>query len=455
MTTFVKRGGRVVFFLLLIGAISSLPTRAQESRKNAVVRAVEKAGAAVVNVNTEEHVRGRVNPFSGWGNDFFEEFFGDFFESFPERDYKRQSLGSGVIIDPRGYILTNEHVISQASKIKVSLINNREYEAQLIGADPRSDLAVLKISASTSLPYLKMGRSDDLMIGETIIAIGNPFGLSHTVTTGVISAMHRSLKTDNRVYTDFIQLDASINPGNSGGPLLNINGELVGVNTAIYQQAQGIGFAIPIDRAKRIVRELIAHGEVKEIWLGLIVEDVTPRLARSLGYPQNYGVVVRRVHQRSPAEAAAFRPGDILTAIGRQKLGDKDVYLDLISSYGPNDTLQFTYFRQGREGRTSLVARVVPRELAEELGRDLLGISVNPLSRRFGPSKGVVVSNVQKNSPAGKIGIQAGDLIRQINKQRIEGLQDFRQAVLSLLNRNNALLLVQRGSYGYYVTLDL
>ncbi|MBW2569370.1 MAG: trypsin-like peptidase domain-containing protein, partial [Deltaproteobacteria bacterium] len=235
-----------------------------------------KVSPAVVNINSEYEVRRRVNPFSGFSRDpFFDSFFKDFFDPGFEQRYKRTSLGSGVIIDgKRGLILTNAHVLAKSATITVILNDERKFDARIIGADPDSDLAVLRISSKNPLPAVEMGDSNDLMIGETIIAIGNPFGFSNTVTTGVISAINRSIRADDAVYHDFIQLDASINPGNSGGALLNINGELIGINTAIYAKAQGIGFAIPINKAKRIVSDLIQYGKVVQIWLGLTVQDL-------------------------------------------------------------------------------------------------------------------------------------------------------------------------------------
>ncbi len=220
------------------------------NRETPIVKAVRKTSPAVVNISSAVQVRKRTSPFSGYGfNPFFEEFFRDFFDPRFERRQQYTSLGSGVIIDgEKGLILTNAHVIQKTGTIKVMLENELEFEARIVGADPDSDLAVLQIDAENRLPAIKMGSSADLMIGETVIAIGNPFGFAHTVTTGVISAINRSIRAEDRVYHDFIQIDASINPGNSGGPLLNINGDLIGINTAIYAKAQGIGFAIPISR---------------------------------------------------------------------------------------------------------------------------------------------------------------------------------------------------------------
>jgi len=431
-------------------------------RKNAIVRVVEKVGPAVVNINTEEIIEEEFNPFRGLSSPFFEEFFRDFFEAFPKRNYKRQSLGSGVIIDPQGYILTNEHVISRATSIRVTLIDNREFEARLIGADARSDLAVIKIDSRQPLPYVKMGRSDDLMPGETVVAIGNPFGLSHTVTTGIISALHRSIKVDKkRIYSDFIQVDASINPGNSGGPLLNINGELIGINTAIYQGAQGIGFAIPIDRAKRIVDDLINYGKVEEIWLGIMVQDLNPELSAQFQYPYNFGVLISRVSRGSPGQEADLRPGDIIEEIDGQKVLSSQLYFDLISSYTVNDRISVKYFRDGQTRTTTLIAKTMPLALVDQIAREVIGVSVKDISLRtkiqyhLYTSRGVVITQVEAGSPAERIGIRPGDVIRQINSLEINDLKDFKKAISSLGNDRSVLLLIQRGSQGYYVTLPL
>ncbi|MGD1999400.1 MAG: trypsin-like peptidase domain-containing protein, partial [Desulfobacterales bacterium] len=270
----------------------------------------------MVNISSVISARKRSGPFSSFGlNPFFDSFFKDFFDPYLERQPERSTLGSGVILDgKRGLIITNAHVIANAGTIKVTLRDEREFEAEIVGADPDFDLAVLRIQSKALLPEVKMGSSDDLMIGETVIAIGNPFGFSHTVTTGVISAIDRSIRTDDRVFHEFIQIDASINPGNSGGPLLNINGELIGINTAIYAKAQGIGFAIPISKTRKIISDLIAHGEVIEPWIGIIVQNIDAGLARYLNVPTKSGVLVRTVENGSPAAKAGTREGDIILA---------------------------------------------------------------------------------------------------------------------------------------------
>jgi serine protease Do len=433
------------------------PVHAQE-RRTPVVIAIEKVSPAVVNINTEEVIRQRANPFSGLGDEFFDQFFQDFF---PPQNYKRQSLGSGVIINQKGYILTNEHVISRASTIKVTLSDNREFDAHLVGADSRSDLAIIKIDSDKPLPFAQMGASADIMIGESVIAIGNPFGLSHTVTTGIISAVNRSIKgEDGRVYSDFIQIDASINPGNSGGPLLNINGEVIGINTAIYQRAEGIGFAIPIDRAKRIVNDLIKYGEVHEAWIGLFVQELTPQIARSFGYSNTKGVIISRIFKGGPSERVGLKRGDIILSIGGKPIKTIDDYYDLIYGYGHNDKIDITIFRDGKKIVFNVVAQAMPEELYDEIALEWLGISVDEITNKevkkykLFTNSGVIITRVEKGSPSGKIGIEEGDVLSQINQTKIENVKDFKKAILTVRKGSSVLLLIQRGKYGYYVTLE-
>ncbi|MGQ9857679.1 MAG: Do family serine endopeptidase [Thermodesulfobacteriota bacterium] len=432
-----------------------------ELRRSAVVKAVERATPAVVNVSTEQELHRRPGIFPGFrGDSFFEEFFRDFLTPFP-RGPARTSLGSGVVVDPKGLILTNEHVIQGASSIRVTLSDQREFEAKVVGADPPSDLAVLRIQTKESLPVIPMGRSNDLMIGETVIAIGNPFGLSHTVTTGVISALNRSIRTESRVYRDFIQTDAAINPGNSGGPLLNIDGELIGINTAIYQKAQGVGFAIPIDRAKRIMRELIEHGEVHPAWIGLEVQSLDQALARSLGLEGRHGVLVTQVNPGGPAEKAGLRKGDLITSVGQTPITSRQDFWEALSSYTGGSQITIGIVREGREQKVRVQAGSMGPKEAARLAEGLLGLTVGPVSpaQRKGPRRasapGVVVKAVDPQGLARRVGIQEGDLIRQVNDTEIRSLEDYEAAMTRALRRDNVTLLVQRGSYGYYVTLEL
>ncbi len=445
--------------IILFAAASSLG--ASDLRRSAIVRAVEKASPAVVNVNSDQAMSERSSPFRGFlGDSFFDEFFRDFLAPHP-RGQTSTSLGSGVVIDKRGYVLTNHHVCQGASRIRVTLADRREFVAKLIGADPPSDLAVLRVETKEDLPVIPMGRSDDLMIGETVIAIGNPFGLSHTVTTGVISALNRSVRTEPRVYQDFIQTDAAINPGNSGGPLLNIDGELIGINTAIYQKAQGVGFAIPIDRAKRIVQDLIHYGEVHPAWIGLEVQDLDDRLAKAFGLEGKGGVLVTDVTRSGSAERAGIRKGDLITALGQRPTTSRKEFLRALSAYTATSDIAIRYIREGREREATVKAEALTAEQAMKEAEARLGLAVGPvtgaLRRELGLSSdaGVVVVSVQPQGLAHRSGIRRGDLIRQVNDREISTLQEYQKAMAAALRRENVLLLIQRGAFGYYLTLEI
>jgi serine protease Do len=306
----------ILLVTLLAGGAHAAAPETDPLRRSRVVEAIERAGPAVVNISTEQTVVQRPMPFP---DPFFEEFFRDFFDARPRRS-TRTSLGSGVIVRADGTILTNEHVILRGGRIHVTLADGREFDAKLVGRDPDSDLAVLRIDTGKSLPHIALGSADDSMIGETVIAIGNPFGLSHTVTTGVVSAIKRSLRTGGRIYTDFVQTDASINPGNSGGPLLNILGELVGINTAIYGSAQGIGFAIPVDRARRVLGDLVSGRKAT-------APDPNQLAWELLGLQARAGdgaLVVSRVRSGSAAERIGIERGDVLLGLDGEALDSLD-----------------------------------------------------------------------------------------------------------------------------------
>jgi Do/DeqQ family serine protease len=434
-----------------------------QGRETPIVRAVREVGPAVVNISSAIESRNQRSPFSGFGFDsFFEEFFKDFMDPRFESRRRHTSLGSGVIIDgDRGLILTNSHVIEKASTIKVVLQDEREFEARVVGADPDSDLAVLKIETEEGLPAVAMGSSDDLMIGETVIAIGNPFGFSHTVTTGVISAVNRSIRSEERIYREFIQIDASINPGNSGGPLLNINGELIGINTAIYAKAQGIGFAIPINRARRIVADLIQYGEVKQAWIGLVVQDIDERLAQYLKYPAAKGVVVTSVEEDSPAEQAGFLEGDVISAVDQRKIKSRDDYLGATRSLAADQKVGFEIWRAGNSRRMSLETRLFPLELADRLARRLLGITVSDISAKsrkahgISARNGVVISTLAPKSYLYRIGARPGDVIRQMDDMTIASKTDFDKTIIKYRLKPSLVLLLQRGEQGYYITVQL
>ena len=433
------------------------------SRETAVVKAVREVSPAVVNISSAVQMRKRNSPFSGFGfNPFFEEFFKDFFDPRFDRRQKYTSLGSGVIIDgKKGLILTNAHVIQRTGTIKVVLEDEREFEAQIVGADPDSDLAVLKIDSEQDLPAIKMGSSEDLMIGETVIAIGNPFGFSHTVTTGVISAIDRSIRAEDRVYHDFIQIDASINPGNSGGPLLNINGDLIGINTAIYAKAQGIGFAIPIGKARKIISDLIQYGEVIQAWIGITVQNIDEKLARYLKVSTKKGVIVTSVEPESPAQKSGMQESDIILSIDNKKITSVGDYQSVAKSLAAGNKLKAKFLRNGKKKTVVAETKVFPIELADDLAYRILGIRVEDLSGknrqqyRIIAREGVMISEIKKNSDLAGIGARPGDVIRQIDDYTIENSEDYKKAVIKFRNKNSMVLLLQRGDQGYYITVTL
>jgi Do/DeqQ family serine protease len=450
----------VICFFLVTAASAGENT---SLRENAVVQAVKKVSPAVVNVSSTYAVYNPNNPFSDRGGEsVFDWFFRDFFEPNMQREFRRNNLGSGVIIDgKRGYILTNAHVIKQTGAIQVTLKDEREFEAKMVGSDPDSDLAVLQISSSEGLPSVEMGNSDDLMIGETVIAIGNPFGFSNTVTTGVISALNRSVRADETVYQNFIQTDASINPGNSGGPLLTIAGDLVGINTAIYAKAQGIGFAIPINQAKRIVNDLIRFGEVIPAWIGVIIQDLDQQTAAYLEISDQKGVLVKGTEASSPAEIAGILPMDVIQSINGRPILSVDQYFSTLRDYAEGDDITLKLFRKGKPQTIRIKAAVFPEELAMDLSWRRLGIWVDNIDEKhrkrygIGSGAGVIISKLRSGSFLSRIGVRPGDVILQMDGLTISSVEDYKQAVVKRRLKKSVVLLLMRGAEGYYITVKL
>jgi serine protease Do len=455
----------VLLFILCILFYFTVPTYGgtENLRENAVVKAIEKVSPAVVNISSEFEVHKRVNPFSGFGLDpSFESFFKDFFDPGYEQKYKRTSLGSGVIIDgKRGFILTNKHVIIKSSTITVTLKDGREFKAKIVGADPDSDLAVLRISPKGNLPVIEMGNSGNLMIGETVIAIGNPFGFSNTVTTGVVSAVNRSVKVDDTFYHDFIQTDASINPGNSGGPLLNIYGELIGINTAIYAKAQGIGFAIPINKAKRVISDLIKYGEVIPAWIGITVQDMDAELAKYLNVSNIKGVLVKKTEVSGPAFKSGIREGDIIQSIGSRKIFSQNDFNIEMGNISAGETLKISVLRDGKTKMFHVRSAAFPEALALELAYDILGIKVKNLSKndrnifKIYAKEGVMISDLNSNSYLARIGAEPGDVIRQLNEFTVKNTKDFKKAIIKYRKRKSLVIVLQRKDQIYNISVRL
>ena len=462
MVKHINRSNTIIAIFLITLFLPAVG-QSEVNRRDAIVSAVQKVSTAVVNVSSEYEIHQRSHPFSGLGmNPFFDSFFKDFFDPEFKQSDKRTSLGSGVIIDgQRGFILTNAHVISKAEAISVVLLDERTFKAQLVGADPDSDLAVLRITSEEALPAIAMGRSDDLMIGETVIAIGNPFGFSHTVTTGVISALNRSFRTNDTIYHDFIQTDASINPGNSGGPLLNINGDLIGINTAIYAKAQGIGFAIPINKARRIITDLIEYGEVVLSWTGLLLQNLDPDLARYLRVPGENGLLVKAVEPASPAARSGIQKEDVLLAIEKRPVSSTSSFNQVLRDYPVDSTIHLTVLRRNKKLTIALKTQAYPEDRALDLAHHLLGIRVDTLSLknrkafRITTQKGVMVSEVMPQAYLAKIGVEPGDVIRQMDDFNIETLDDFIKAMIRCRQKKTIVILIQRGEQGYYISVKL
>jgi len=423
--------------------------QAKFSRETPVVLAVKRAAPAVVNISCEQVVEAK-SPLEGL-DPFFEGFFRDFFEPRLRRRYTLTNLGSGVIIDGRhGYIVTNEHVVRGATGIKVVLADSRTLDATLVGADPDFDLAVLRVAIKAPLPEVALGDSDSLMIGETVIAIGNPFGFSHSVTTGVVSATRRSIKGSERVYSDFIQTDASINPGNSGGPLLDINGEMIGVCTAIYAKAQGIGFAIPSNRLRRITAALIQHGSVAPAWLGLEVADAT-----------GPGVTVAYLGPDGPAAKAGVQASDLILSVGGQNVNSPEDYRQVVAGRTEGERLALVLVRGGRQYSVSAVAVPFPVREAESWAWRRMGVQVVDLTPqrtkawRLGSAKGALIQTVRQGSPAQRSGLAPGDLVKNLGEGAVTSVADFRRAVAGNLHRPAVTILIQRGQYEGYIDLNL
>ena len=434
-------------------APSALPRaepRPPAERRTPVVIAAERSRGAVVNVSAEELVRVRVpTPGADMGQLLFEEFFGKpRFRS----GYAVTSLGSGVIVSPDGHVLTNAHVVERGARFRVQLLDGRELPARVLGTDPATDLAVLQVETKERLPFLPAGRSDDLMIGETVIAIGNPFGLAHTVTAGVVSALHRKVGDPGRQLFDMVQTDASINPGNSGGPLVNIQGQLIGVNTAIIgDRSAGIGFAIPIDRAFRVAEDLIRHGEVREGFTGVAVRDEPVKSDRIGG--DRVRVQVRSVEAGSPAAASGVRKGDVVESVGDATVESAAEYRFRVRDVPVGGTVRLGLVRGKERIQASIRAVELSPERAEQQIVQRTGLTLGEEKVRGGAV--VVVRSVRRGSPAAGSGLQAGDWIREVNSREIGSLAEWKKAAVQARRTGQLVLLVQRGFAAERVSFDV
>jgi len=395
---------------------------------------------------------------------FFESspFFEDFFNERSRPQYRREtSLGSGFILNKEGYIVTNDHVVRDAETIQVKLSNESVYTGKVVGSDPKTDIAVIKINAKEPLPAAVLGDSSKLQVGQWAIAIGNPFGLDRTVTVGVISATGRS-NMGIETYEDFIQTDASINPGNSGGPLLNIYGEVIGINTAIVASGQGIGFAIPINMAKQVITQLIGKGTVSRGWLGVSIQSVTDEMARSFGLPKAYGALVNDVVPGGPAAKAGIRQGDVITGYDGQRVKDVRQLQRMVGETPVGKKVEVELYRDGKPLKVQLAtapAESAPAQTQKPGEREggVLGLAVQELSPELKARglAGVVVSDLEPGGIAEESGIQRGDVIVSVNQRKVRNLAEYQRAMKDASSRGAVALLVKRGSASIYFALKL
>jgi serine protease Do len=440
----------------------------------------KQVSGAVVNISAEKIVKNQMremfregvkrpkqgpapeNPLNPEGpfRDFFDKFFGEM-----PKSYKARSLGSGFIIDAKGYVVTNNHVVEGADKIKIILVGGKEYQATVKGRDPKTDLALIQIvNPPADLPFLKIGNSDTIQVGDWVLAVGNPFGLGHTVTQGIISAKGRVIGAGP--YDNFLQTDASINPGNSGGPLLNLQGEVIGINTAILASGQGIGFATPSNIAKSIIPQLESKGKVVRGMIGVQVQNVTPELAKSFGMADAKGALVAQVNPESPAAKAGIQRGDIIIEFNGIPIHEMNELPRMVADTAPGSKATLKILREGKEKTLNLTIVELTDERqgqAKEEGaaeKTVLGMEVqnlNPaLAQQFSlrDNQGVVVVRVDSGTPAADAGIRPGDLILEVNGAVVGTVKEYQEAVATLKKDSVARFLVKRAGRTLYLTVE-
>ncbi|MBE9523332.1 MAG: DegQ family serine endoprotease [Proteobacteria bacterium] len=425
----------------------------------------KKASPSVVNISTVKVIKGgRQVPLPFGPNDPFREFFERFFGDQAPRDFKQRSLGTGFIIDKQGFILTNNHVVEQTDEIKVTLNDKREFDAKIIGRDPKTDLALIRIESDHPLTPLPLGDSDKLEVGDWVMAIGNPFGLGHTVTAGIVSAKYRQIGAG--AYDNFIQTDASINPGNSGGPLLNTAGEVVGVNSAILSQSGGsvgIGFAIPINMAKDLLPQL-KKGKVVRGWLGVMIQEITPELKDKLNLKEERGALVGDVVAEGPADKAGIKRGDVIVSFDGKEISEANDLPFIVASTPVGKTVTVEVIRIGKKEHFQVQIEELKEEREAQVvseARPNLGLTVREitpeLARNFGLSEasGVVVVQVQNNTPAQEAGLAPGDIILEMDQVPVKDLKQFNQMIGAYKAGDTILFLVKRRGSTLYLTLKV
>jgi len=428
----------------------------------------EKISPAVVNIRTVQTIKGgspvyryfNRGPFGNKNRDPMQDFFNRFFGEERQREFKHRSLGSGFFIDRNGFIVTNNHVIENADTIEVILKSGKKFEAEIIGRDPNTDIAIIKIKAADDFPAVTLGNSDNLKIGEWVVAIGSPFGLEQTVTAGIVSAKGRVIGSGP--YDDFIQTDASINPGNSGGPLINMQGKVVGINTAIISGGQGIGFAIPINLAKGIFKQLRAHGEVTRGWLGVVIQDLSEELAEYYGIPDKKGVIITETVPGDPADEAGIKAEDILLKVNNEKVETSRDLTKMIAGISVGKKIKILVLRKGekKEFTVKIAKRPDTKNISKNMRKkedDELGINVSELTaeqaRRLGVpnTEFVIITSVVPGGKGDRAGLKEWDIIKEINHHSIKTKQDYKKVIKSIGTGETISFFIRRMNAGLLV----
>ena len=466
----------LALILVSSGSVFAVST----NQNNPVVSIVKNASIAVVNIDVEKTAKRSVSPFPFDDDPFFKHFFGDSFRDF-SRSVPMKGRGSGFIVTKDGQILTNNHVVDGVDKITVSVLltdgNKKTYTAKILGNDPTYDLAVIKIDPDERLPILELGDSDAVEVGEQVVAIGNPYGFEHTITAGVISAKNRSIHTQDVNFDDFLQTDAAINPGNSGGPLLNMDGKVVGINTAIIPYAQGLGFAIPVNKAKEIMSDLVSYGRVKRGWLGVSIRDIDKTIAKAYGVKGTEGAMINDVFKGDPADKAGIKRGDVVIKINGSKIKDANAFVQKVRTLAPNSTAKLVLIRKGKEmtinvklgerhdtadGRPEASGRD-DKAVSTSRGYDALkefGISrvaavTDSLRKQYkisSGSEGLVITGIDRNSQVASDGsVREGDLILEVNSVEVKTTDDLKKAVGS---DDSIALMIERENSTFVVVIS-
>ncbi len=452
----------LLFFFIAAAAFSFPFSEAlSHGSSESISPTVKRLTPSVVNISTTNVIK--ASPFaSPYQDEHFKKFFEKFFsDQMPEREFRNKGLGSGFIMSSDGYIITNNHVVRKAEEIEVILEGGKKYTAKIVGTDPVTDLALLKIDPEGPLPAVEIGDSSTLAIGDWVFAIGNPFGLGHTVTAGIVSAKGRALGIGR--YDNFIQTDAAINPGNSGGPLFDYEGRVVGVNTAVMARGQGLGFAIPVNMAKFVIEHLKVHGRVIRGWLGIMIQDITPEISEALGINRDKGGLVSEVKEGSPAGKAGLRRGDVIVSVESEKIPDAATLTRKLALTKPGVDTKFVVFRDGKEKTFTikLIEHPENKKITESVDKlkteEKLGIEVSEITQqlrnrfKIKASGGVIIVNVAPGSLASESGFRAGDVILEVNGDSVNGLDEYRGALEEHGSGRTLLFLIERGGRTIYL----